>query len=852
MRKLSGRCAMATMAAGAFGVLVPAALAQGQVNGAGATLFVDFFRSPAITNDFIDVDGDGASGFTPPDITDQLGSATNYGGPYGPNQATQAWWTVQYRSVGSIEGYEEWVRYQTCGDLPESIPSERGIINSLDFAVTGVVTWAGAQCTADTDGDGVNNMSGTPICPDSIDFANTDVVTAWVVRGPSGSSSWRATPTQAGYGLNAAVSNGDAAQAGESNLLASLMGPCGSSLDIADITDTPIAFSPVAIIANRGSGLLSVRYTDLQYMFVTGRSANGENYAVAVRDVGSGTRNASMNPLGIDPSFGVGDHVGRRVNTTTNTNLGPSHQVSNCGGSSVMENAVQMRRIAIGYTGLSGASRAISDALSGNYEIVNVIKDIDTNGDSLPDGTLAVRPNLTTVLFNGDANTGYQIGGIQTFATVGDPDANRDVGDPRYDPIASPVSSQNTADFINNIVSSIDNFIGNPGAASNLLMPSEFLANTFFLAPAVQAVPNPQNPKQFLAQSTNAALVSYIQANNVLNHTPAFGSVNAAGKAPVRTANPDFNGDGTPDAYSDGRFDGQYIYCNGGADTLLASGLRLSASNRLTGDFNRDGVRDVNDISGMLTALASPRTWDCSDNGGDKGSMAVDVQIPEVIGDLNGDGSFDSKDVRYFADGFALVSESDPSTPYTTKLDRKAGFEAVDDSFGGNFFGTLWGNGATYVNGESRFDVAGAAYETPGASPVGADGVIDLDDYNYVLANFGDWMDLDAAAGIDLSCDMDGDLDVDQNDADAIGGKLGIGCPNHQPGCDNSDIFPVGAPDCIVNISDLGVLLASYAPGVGGKTRDQGDIFPLGGAGDGFVNLSDLGQMLTDFNTDCR
>ncbi len=77
------------------------------------------------------------------------------------------------------------------------------------------------------------------------------------------------------------------------------------------------------------------------------------------------------------------------------------------------------------------------------------------------------------------------------------------------------------------------------------------------------------------------------------------------------------------------------------------------------------------------------------------------------------------------------------------------------------------------------------------------------------------------------------------------------GCPNNQPACDHSDIFPTGAPDCVVNLSDLGVVLSNFAPGVPGKTRDQGDIFPLAG-GDGFVNLSDLGQILSDFNTDCR
>ncbi len=76
------------------------------------------------------------------------------------------------------------------------------------------------------------------------------------------------------------------------------------------------------------------------------------------------------------------------------------------------------------------------------------------------------------------------------------------------------------------------------------------------------------------------------------------------------------------------------------------------------------------------------------------------------------------------------------------------------------------------------------------------------------------------------------------------------GCPNNLPGCDNSDLFPSGG-DCIVNLGDLGQLLANYQPGVGGKTRDQGDIFPLSG-GDGIVDLGDLGQVLSDFNTNCQ
>lgn len=77
----------------------------------------------------------------------------------------------------------------------------------------------------------------------------------------------------------------------------------------------------------------------------------------------------------------------------------------------------------------------------------------------------------------------------------------------------------------------------------------------------------------------------------------------------------------------------------------------------------------------------------------------------------------------------------------------------------------------------------------------------------------------------------------------------GASCPSPQPGCANSDIFPIGG-DCQVTLADLGVVLSGYQPGVPGNTRDHGDIFPPGG--DGFVDLADLGQVLSDYGTDCR
>lgn len=848
-----------TSALATFATLAAPAYGQGQVNGAGATLFVDFFRSASATTDFIDVDGDGLSGPLDPNVppfvlADQLVNSNEalYTLPtLGTDQLTSTWWVLQYRSVGSVEGYQEWVNYQLCGDLPEVITSERGIINRDDFAVTGVVTWVGppSSCIDDTDGDGIPNASGTPVCPQSIDFGNTDVESSWTVVGPGAGANavWDNSPTATGYGRNPMLSRGTVPQSGENNLLAQVELDCdgNGSIDAAlnfnrttpdtnTIYDNVIAFSPVAPIVNRGTGVTTLRYTDLQHLYVTGRSASGENLAVAVRDVGSGTRNAWANPLGIDPSFCVGDHVGKRINSSTPTNLGPGHQVSNCGGSSIIENAVEMRRTAIGFTGLFGASRAQQDAAGGRYEIANVIKDIDTDGDLLPDGTLPVRPDRPTVIMNDDPDTGYQIGGLQTFATVGNPNANRDPLDPLYNASDPPMdaSAQDTADFINNITSSIDAFVDPNSTPVDGLMPAQFLARDFALVAAVEALPTPTNPKLFVSNSVNANLQTYILGFG--SATPVYGAVNAAGRTPRRNANPDFNGNAMVDpndVYSDGSANGNYRYNDGGTIRSIAAGAALSSRNRLTADFNEDGSRDFLDAEQFVLALIDPVNFSSTDLNGstafERGGMTIDVIIPEVIGDLNGDGNFDDVDAREWADGFAI-------DPNTGDLERVCGFFEFDFWWffytGTYCWPTILVTGEPYEAGDAMADIAGSALgPIPGWSPSGYDGVVDDQDIDYICANFGDWSILDEAINMDLSADMNADLVVNQADVIVV----------------VEDVLDTRQGDLEldgdVDITDLSIQLSNFGTPSGAGWAD-GDMDC-----DGDVDIVDLALTLSSF-----
>ncbi|MCC7203730.1 MAG: hypothetical protein IT441_01510 [Phycisphaeraceae bacterium] len=753
----------------------------GQVNISGATLFYNFFTAPASTNDWADVDGDGVFGFDPMfGTTDQLATTptiNNPGNPatYSVTFGSPSYWMVNYRGVGSGNGLKEMVNDQLAringsSNIPTSVPAEGGLFNRLAY-----VTQLGL---VDTGVANPNHASGSPVLQTSIDVAVMDVPTTWFVQaGTSSSGAWNRKPTEVGYGTNPTTST-----AGQSNTLKTLSDSAhpgyGSlntntqSPDSRTIFDTPVAWVPIAVIANPGAAIDgdgngtadgNVSMTQLEHLFVTGRMGSGENLMAVTRDAGSGTRNGAMNSLGIDPSFGVGDNVGVKNDDVNFDKIGANFVSNNKGGSSGMERTVEYARLAVGYTGLAGASRAGEDATSGRYEILGVKKDIDGDGNGAADGTQHVRPSATNVLDNANANTGWQIGGPETFATVGDPNASRPVGDPRK--TVNPAMARATAaGYINNIEDSIAAFEAVPGDVANIGSPGEYLASTFTLTAAVQAQPVATNPTNFQATpGYNASLNSESKAllATTLN-VPAYGSVGSgAGKVPTRDSTANYTDNAGIGVNSYKTIDG----------TLLAYGSSLNLRNKIAGDFNNDGKRSTGDVAKMM-AWAKYRGLGGATAGGTMPESGTGLSL-EILGDFNADGNFDGKDVRYWADGLHLVGGS---------LNRSAGFAAVDAQWGvltgdGNFFDTTLATGKAYAAGDARGDVAGLAVRK-GSSPSGADGAVNAADIDYVYAQFkhnafvtdgaANWSDLDEAVGFDLSADMTGDLTVNQSDVDEV------------------------------------------------------------------------------------
>ncbi|MEZ6085944.1 MAG: hypothetical protein R3E58_18810 [Phycisphaerae bacterium] len=831
----------------------------GQVNMAGATLFVDFFRQPSSTNDWIDVDNDRFFGFVNPDptfmFTDQLSTA------YAPASPLSTWWAFNYRSVGSVNGFSEFIDSQLCGTLTYEPPSEAGIFNRFEYALNGITTITGI------------NSTGTPLEQCSIDGAFLDVPGKWAVVA-GGTPKWNRNPTAPGYGLNFLESS-----TGNVSQLQELSRDCSvetlnfdtANPDENTLFDYVAAWVPVTAISNRGTGIENIKFSELQYLFATGRMPTGENIIAVTRDVGSGTHNAFMNSINVDPSWGRGDNIGDKTDNSQTDLVGPIHQPSNKGGSSRVEGTVQNTRLGLGYTGLAGGSRSARDAFRGFYEVVNTCKDVDANGDPLCDCAVDgyVRPNIDTTLDNCDACTGYQIAGSGSFVVRGNIDANRDLGDPNFSTNGPPVANQAVADYLNNIFDSVAVFegdvfggecqtpagdsvldslscsaavcsndnnvtctndsdcgagnscdvldcttnadcLGASGVCSEVRTcssnndcesgefcgqivnsPGQGLAVSFFLGNAIDCVHDLTSPLDYNPSTLNQPLQDYTRANNGLGwggDTPAYGSITVAGLVPSRLVV-----SGMP--YSDGQ-SAPYIYWNGASYVTIAAGSDISARNRVAGDFNEDFARDINDATEMVNAYYAPRAWQqtaAAIGAGATGDMAADNAIPEVLGDFDADGHFSKEDLRYFADGLAMSGGS---------LNRKAGAIAIDariaalaqdypwaDTNGllisapaapfgepvhavpASIANYLGNTGNAYKNGDFRGDIAGASLEVQGrrpnagGKPAGWDGKIDAADIDYVCAQSQyDWSNIDEAVFMDLSADMDGDLDVDADD----------------------------------------------------------------------------------------
>jgi len=763
-----------------------ATVAQAQpyyINITGATLQENFLKSPSSTRDYINVDNDAFSG------SGGTGNEQLAGNSNPADFGASNYWFIQYRATGSVNGLRELLdfgtSYLTTADGVDLKSADATLIffNRAQFFGTGATAPAlynsanpgGSPLRTLTDGSFLAAPYVAPSGPSTgavgIDIAALDVPTLWASQGPAGTLSVTRTPEDAGYGQFIAVprtkTGGTAGTAISLPTLGSRNVNLGSP-DANTVYDTKTAVTPVAAMTNLGTGLRQTTVTDLRHLAVTGRRLSGENLVQVTRDVGSGTHNAYMNSLGLDPSSATGENIGNFNNSGSIDILGPAFLPSNKGGSSRMEGTVFNHRLAVGY---SGAERGINSAwLPSRAEVLGVQYDIRG-------GTTFARPTIDAILDNATYN-GYMINGPAIFATIGDPLSapvlkGGDAGNTNPD-----MRNVEAAAYVNNVTRSITAFVALPGADDTLFSPGEYFAANFVLFPAPDRVQSDSDGTLYITNpQADAGLKTFVRNQSVLKNA-AYATFNttAAGRVPTRTLN---------NTYSDGITGTTNTYIlQSGASSAVYGSSTFPLRNKISGDFNGNAVRDGSDIAQLVAAWRwrnglNP-SWAPIAGSGDIVGTAGNTICVEIIGDFDGDGNFgrawngsafvqNRDDVRYFADGLAT---------YAGALNRKQGFTDVDVAFGGNFFGTTLATGAAYTNGAARADIAGGSAPTKGWEPIGSNGVVNAADIDYVYDQFktnpavtdgaATWSNLAEAATFDLSADMTGDLVVDQADINEI------------------------------------------------------------------------------------
>ncbi len=863
-----------TLRAGAAALLTLAALRAARadsptttttVNISGSTAFKSFFLSPGSTNDWIDVNNDGISGFNAngassgpipfvqqlaPNVSILNGSVASYTVSTNLNGASNVpYFSVQYRGTGSVAGLVELVNYALAGALPT--PTNLGNPSYLNRT-----TVSNGGSLSFTPGPGGPIAGGFPTATPltSIDAAVIDVAVPWTIQGSAtATASWNLKPTQAGYGQNSLVPFGSNATTGTTNMLPTLSSSVnGQSLNLniaspnsKTVYSTTLGFAPISVVANHGTGLTQVTQTQLQFLYVTGRMADGTNLVAATRDVGSGTRNGAMNSVGVDPSFGSGENIGNNVtNATLQQALGASFQPTNLDATGTMEAVVGNDRLAVGY---ESTTNGVSDQASGKVETLSVKFDLEG-------GTDYVRPTASTLINNnssGAAGTGYRMGGIENFATVGDPLAT--TINANFPALNSDPQMANTAAaaYIRNIYESLASYQTAPNSSTQTFSPAQTLLSSGFLPiGALDQVPSTSDGTAWISNSAFSIAVATDAGSLGVLNTGAYGS----GAAPYGLVSTRENL--TAGTYSDGQTLSYRYFDSTGALFTVAPNTALNLRNAIAGDFNNDGQRNINDIPQLVAAAINPVTWAKANNSGQVGSGLGNAAIPELLGDFNGDGNFDKADVRYFADGLAVATTG----PNAGHVDRKAGFVAVDTNASSNFFGTTLKTGKPYAFGDSRGDIAGSATgPTPGAGPTGSDGIVDAKDIDYTILQIkkatgqssvqpvsgtSATLDVNGAYSTlltratsnskidvraDLSADMNGDLMINKSDLDEL--------VQNVLGTQYGDVNLDGKVDG----GDLNLLLTNFNQSNTGWA--QGNFL-----GTATVDGGDLNLLLTNFN----
>jgi hypothetical protein len=543
---------------------------------------------------------------------------------------------------------------------------------------------------------------------------------------------------------------------------------------VGNLKSTIIAQTATLMAANPGTGLDHLNRTDAQWLQATGRLQNGATFDVTTRDAGSGTRNVYALNTGIDPTFAVGLNDNGNGNAfdggTAQIAIGPRLTFSNkTSGGSGMRPTLQNARMSVGTISVgdaisvtkNGASRPIralayrddANDLNDNSNGASFTNWFESGGVSatsqgdLPSGQFvqASAATITDGSYVIYQNEQFVAAKVPTAALYNTTAIKGDNGtavvlDGSSDATAAAnaggSTGHNVENFINNITSATAN---SPlPTSTSLANPADTLLATSFILPSLMMV---QKNQDGLNQSqANASFDSNYRNNIFLPTAQTSNAFNPATADSVTTGSgSNYGNNSVWDTTLNGGPGGSRA-ANGGA-------IPITANNWFFGNFNKtdvgafpggthNGVRDLSDLpealswAGALYTSGLGSNWDVNagsnstvvTGGGSKLGFTPTKGDLIVLGDYNGDGSFDGKDLYYMAVGTSLTdSQAAPNfnTGANTYLTTNSVTAETSPTFGDMVRdGVLHKNAALdYLAGQTTggtYDISGNATNTAG------------------------------------------------------------------------------------------------------------------------------------------
>jgi hypothetical protein len=557
---------------------------------------------------------------------------------------------------------------------------------------------------------------------DAVVLALSDAIPVQIFQGSSGSTSakaWNATPNNSNYGQgNPSLPQvglgvgGGTHQYQSTSLLNYPSGKFGTGLwnsaGLGNLNSQTVAYTATCFVANSGTGLVELNRTDAQWLQLTSRLSNGASFNMTTRDVNSGTRNVAALNTGIDPTWTAGlndDGNGNSAQAVVGQiSIGPNFRFSNkTAGGAQLRPTVQNARMSVGTLSINDANgnanqsttdpvRALlyADAVSG------YASPIQASYSSISDGTYAISQQEQFV-------TAKAVDGTYSTYTAGVTGGA---------PVISNILGDDSTHTVTNIINNTLNSVQADSSLTSAANPADGLLSQGYLLPQLMQVKWAQdgigkNQSNLPADGGNYSATdygNYVASGLGSKLTNSAPSAVGAGKKSIY-------GD-KGDASVKGTYNGLvYITDATGGDGTSGD---LTTGNALWGNFNQNGKRDYSAFKTAVVAAQSlydqygaggvgltgatansakvtgtatyPTPASLTGMQGQTGTAGASAPILSpgaskgdliVLGDYNGDGRFDGKDLYSFAAGAALADSTSvdtltsSTTMYQTGILRK-------------------------------------------------------------------------------------------------------------------------------------------------------------------------------------